>query len=104
MLGAGEIFVEFEDTAGATKGRQALAGRSFNGKAVKATFFPHDLFQVHVTVMFLFFFRFIPCFAYICFNLPQNCLRLDCFGRHFFRDSKNDGRKLEPYSTENGMK
>lgn len=46
VLGAGEIFVEFEDIAGASKGRQALAGRSFNGKAVKATFFPLDLFQV----------------------------------------------------------
>lgn len=48
VLGAGEIFVEFEDIAGASKGRQALAGRSFNGKAVKATFFPHDLFQVRI--------------------------------------------------------
>ena len=46
VLGVGEIFVEFEDIAGATKGRDALAGRKFGGKAVRATFYPLDLFQV----------------------------------------------------------
>lgn len=45
VVGVGEIFVEFEDIAGASKGRQALGGRKFSGKAVKATFFPHDLFK-----------------------------------------------------------
>lgn len=46
VAGVGEIFVEFEDTAGATKGRDALAGRKFSGKAVKAAFYPLDLYQV----------------------------------------------------------
>lgn len=50
MLGLGEIFVEFEDVAGATKGRNALAGRKFGGKAVKATYYPLDLFQVSKVV------------------------------------------------------
>ncbi|CAN0391127.1 unnamed protein product, partial [Hapterophycus canaliculatus] len=44
--GVGEIFVEFEDVEGATKGRTALAGRKFGGKAVKAAFYPLDLFEV----------------------------------------------------------
>ncbi|CAM9137815.1 unnamed protein product [Ectocarpus sp. 6 AP-2014] len=48
VLGLGEIFVEFEDVAGATKGRNALAGRKFGGKAVKATYYPLDLFQMGV--------------------------------------------------------
>ncbi|CAN0542196.1 unnamed protein product, partial [Scytosiphon promiscuus] len=46
--GVGEIFVEFEDVDGATKGRKALAGRKFGGKAVKATFYPLDLFEVRL--------------------------------------------------------
>lgn len=48
--GVGEIFVEFEEIAGATKGREALAGRKFGGKAVKAAFYPLDLFQVHMQI------------------------------------------------------
>lgn len=56
MLGVGEIFVEFEDIVGATKGRDALAGRKFSGKAVEATFYPLDLFQVR-TVTFCVFGR-----------------------------------------------
>ena len=46
VLGVGEIFVEFSDVAGATKGRDALAGRKFSGKAVKAAFYPKDLYEV----------------------------------------------------------
>ncbi len=59
VLGVGEIFVEFEDVAGATKGRDALAGRKFGGKAVRATFYPLDLFQV-------------------CFISPGCCLQSRC--------------------------
>lgn len=50
VLGVGEIFVEFEDIEAATKGRKALGGRKFGGKAVKAVFYPLDLFQVRPSV------------------------------------------------------
>lgn len=61
MLGVGEIFVEFEDIAAATKGRKALAGRKFGGKPVKAVFYPLDLFQVRFP-----FFLVLP-YIYIYF-------------------------------------
>lgn len=40
----GYIFVHFADIEGASKGRAAVAGRSFNGQTVKAIFFPEELF------------------------------------------------------------
>ncbi|CAN0007602.1 unnamed protein product, partial [Choristocarpus tenellus] len=46
--GAGQIFIEFAEVAGADKARQALSGRKYSGNPVKASFYPLDLFQVRV--------------------------------------------------------
>jgi len=43
--GLGRIFVEFADTVGANKARKSLAGRTFGGKKVEATYFPEDLYE-----------------------------------------------------------
>ena len=40
----GKIFVHFTDIAGATRSRQAVAGRRFNGRVVEAYFYPEELF------------------------------------------------------------
>lgn len=52
----GKIFVHFTDIAGATRSRQAVAGRRFNGRVVEAYFYPEELFVKKV------------------YNLPENYL------------------------------
>jgi hypothetical protein len=45
----GMVFVHFTAMEGAIKAKAAVAGRSFNGKIVKAVFFPEALFTSKVS-------------------------------------------------------
>ncbi|KAL3681412.1 hypothetical protein R1sor_024368 [Riccia sorocarpa] len=42
--GVGKVFVEYADTQGAMKAKQALHGRKFSGNSVVAVFYPEDKF------------------------------------------------------------
>ena len=40
----GMVFVHFDSSSSAMKAQKAIAGRSFNGNTVRATFYPESLF------------------------------------------------------------
>ena len=46
----GMVYVHFTDSEGASRAKDAIAGRMFNGHIVRATFFPEDLFAAQVSV------------------------------------------------------
>ena len=47
----GMVFVHFTHAEGAEKARQAVAGRSFNGNTVRASFYPESLFLSQIYVV-----------------------------------------------------
>ena len=47
----GMVFVHFTHADGADKARHAVAGRSFNGNTVRASFYPESLFLSKIYVV-----------------------------------------------------
>ena len=46
----GYIFLQYSTEDGAKAAQKAVAGRSFNGKIVKACFYPEDLYSKKVNI------------------------------------------------------
>jgi splicing factor U2AF subunit len=64
----GYIFVEFSSNEGATKARNAVNGRTFNGKIVAAHFYPEGLFhgKVRLAVRVHVYYHNLTCVVIVC--------------------------------------
>jgi RNA recognition motif-containing protein len=70
--GVGLIFVSFTSPEGASRARNAVNGRTFNGRKVVAVFYPEKLFENKVRIENNINFYFICVFQ--IFKLPDNFL------------------------------